>query len=65
MYITVLYILSILHKENLILKQLFKNLTETSKTTSPFLLQHGFVLVSNSVHRYNIFLLESFYQAGK
>ena len=42
-----------------------KMVTETSKTTSLFLLQHGFVLVTNSVHRYNIFLLESFYQAGK
>ena len=27
---------------------------ETSKTTSLFLLQHGFVLVSNSIHWYNI-----------
>ena len=36
--------------------------TETSKTT--FHLEHSFILVSNPIHQYNIFLLTSFSQAG-
>ena len=36
--------------------------TETSKTT--FRLQHSFILVSNPIHQYNIFLFTSFSQAG-